>query len=286
MTVSFTDLSATIWMTLEFKGARGKGRVAPSLVLEFEATTQNQDCRVELHHLQGKLYSDFEYLGQGFIEFRTISSNGTRIEMQVPLAPALFGYINEKLTGDATIGLTISFSGAMRIWHDLDRAYASSPPRGEWTFVGIGDNHQTGLKFQIARSDWFKYVLEPIGMDEYVFAEIKIPKGLLKSKFTAAAQSVLKAESHFVNGDDPEVFFQCRAALETLTGAPKSIFDSVADEGKRQALNDLVQRLVDLLHRGRHAQPEKGFMVNHQDAELALSLTKVVLAYISKSLPA
>lgn len=284
MTVSFTDLGSTIWMTLEFKRATGRGKIAPSLVLEFEATTPIQDSRVQLHHLRGKLHFDSEYLGQGLVEFRTVASNGTRIEMQIPLAPASFGYITEKLTG-ATISMSLSFDGAMRIRHDSERAYASSPPRGEWTFLGIGGDRLTELKFQIARSDWFTYVLEPIAHDRYVFTEIRIPTGLLKSAFSAAAQCVLKAEGHLINGNDPEVFLQCRGAFESLAGAPKNIFDSIPDEDKRQAINDLTKQLGDFLHRGRHAESEKGFLVTRHDAELALSMTKVVLTYISKALP-
>lgn len=282
MSVSFTDMTSSVWMTVEYKRATGRGLIVPSIFFDLEASTPQPDAQVELHHLRGRLYQGSEYLGQGSVEYRPVST-GTSLEMQIPLALSVIDHISKGLTG-ANVDLSIRFDGVLRICSGSERAFVSSPEPGAWTFLGIGSSRSAELNIQIPRSDWFKNVVEPTSMNEYVFTEIRIPAGVLESSFRAAADSILKAERHFIAGDDPEVFFQCRAAIESLQGAPKNIFESITDDAKRKTLNDFVKGLNALLHRGRHAQPERGFSINHQDAELALSATKVALGYVSKNM--
>lgn len=71
-----------------------------------------------------------------------------------------------------------------------------------------------------------------------------------------------------------------------MEGAPKNIFDGVADPGKRQALDKLLLQLVAFLHEGRHPSDtgaQQGqFPVDHRDAAFALAMSQFFLSYIAE----
>jgi hypothetical protein len=105
----------------------------------------------------------------------------------------------------------------------------------------------------------------------------------------AKAMVMLKeAEEQFRLGHDPGVFQHCHAAFEVLEGWPKQILDKMADRGKAVQVDAMLKGIANYLHTGRHPSKtgdEAGtFAVDHQDAEYALGLTKMTLAYIARLL--
>ncbi len=102
-----------------------------------------------------------------------------------------------------------------------------------WRRVAISKTGTTRLNIQIARSDWFTQVIQPLGPDQYIVTEIKVPGGSLREGFQKAVQHLESAERAYATGDDPATFFYCRAAIDSLPGAKQNIFDNVTDEPKR-----------------------------------------------------
>ncbi len=146
-----------------------------------------------------------------------------------------------------------------------------------WEFAWI---QQTPLSIYVPRSDWLKDVLEPIGVGNYVFSEIRVPKVPDRERSEKALKHLRDAEEQFRLGNDPGVFQSCRAVFEegVLERAPKNIFAAVADEEKRKRGDQLLKEAVAYFHSGRHPSrtgPSQGeFPVDHRDAEFALSLLK------------
>lgn len=164
--------------------------------------------------------------------------------------------------------------------------YRDDPVEDRAVFQSFGQANQALLIFEIARSDWFKRVLEPIGTVEYLSSEIVLPRG--DPSLRAAVARLRDAESAFANHDDPSVFLHCRGALDALPGAKQEIFATLADRSEAKVLDRLTLGVGDYLHRGRHVAEEGEqdgeFPVDHDDARFALNLTKLLVAHISRVL--
>ena len=289
MMMSSTLLSdgITSWVKLALSHVSAQGQVLPRLVVSLEASATRERIEAEIHHLTGELFHDRELLGKGALPPAVVSSFGTQLTLEVPVARDALHFVQQTLRGDA-VDLRLEFTGLLRVRHDLpqgEQYRPSSPPQGEWGFVAIGQGRHAELRFQISRSDWFKRVLEPTGVNDYLLAEIRIPKAHRGQGWRNALDHLHDAERHFIIGNDAEVFFKCRAALEALPGAPKRTFDFIGNATKRQRIDELAKQFVDYLHTGRHVERSPGeqgkFPVDRRDAEFALALTKVMLAYAS-----
>lgn len=161
------------------------------------------------------------------------------------------------------------------------------PKRASGFLKPFGAGRQTELTFAVARSDWFARVLQPIGTTEYVSTELLLPLG--DASMRQSVKQLREADRAFALGDDPTVFARCRAALDALPGAPKSIFVGLSDADEQKVLDDLVGAAGRYFHRGRHVArdgtPRAGdFPVDHGDARFALNLIKVIVAHVSKVL--
>jgi hypothetical protein len=114
-----------------------------------------------------------------------------------------------------------------------------SPEPGEWVFQSFGQANQALLRFEVARSDWFTHVLEPIGAVEYVSTEILLPTG--DASLRAAVGKIREAESAYAMHDDPAVFLYCRGAIDVLPGAKQDIFAALSDPDEATLLNSLCR---------------------------------------------
>jgi hypothetical protein len=103
-----------------------------------------------------------------------------------------------------------------------------------------------------------------------------------------AANHIRAAERALREGQDPQVFLACRAAIEALPGAPKEIFANLEYARERDTLDSLALAAGNYLHLGRHAAdegPQRGeFPVDHGDAAFALNLAKLLLAHTARVL--
>ncbi len=234
---------------------------------------------------------DNELLGTGTMSDvgEEVPSLGDRqIHLEVFVDRDAIRFVQDCLR-EANLSFELEFRGALYVRDDRpegERRFNSELGQGEWHFVPI---KPTRLPVTIARSDWVKNVLEPLGVGEYVLMEMPVPGVPERERWKAALRHVEEAQKHFRMGNDAAVLQSCHAAFESLEGAPKNIFERVADEKKREAVDNLLKQAKHYFNSGRHVSksggPQKGsFPVDHRDAEFALYLSQVLLAYTAKLL--
>lgn len=286
MSVSLGDNTATTWMNLRFERCFAYPGIRPRLVVQYEARLADDSFKAEIQYLSAALYVASKFAGSGFVASRSVSRHGTSIEVHVPMSLGELTRMHDHLTGEV-LTLEIEFEGLMHVWHDSERvaAFASSPPRGEWTALPVGTSRQARDTFQIARSDWVSRVMQAAGAGDYILTELRIPLDVLRDRWRAAAEGLKAAETQYYLGNDPEVFFRARAAFEALPGHPKEIVSFVEDKEKRKRLDKLLEAAVSYLHHGRHvarsSENEPTFPVTHADAEFALNLSKLLLSHVA-----
>jgi hypothetical protein len=211
---------------------------------------------------------------------------GTTIEVEIPTTIAALAHIDRLMRG-ATVDLSLHLRGRL---HTAPQAAppdkVNFPSRGEWSSMSVGVTSASQLFFQVARSDWFTNVVQPLQLETYVPVEIRIPNGTLAAEFRAALACISEAEKAYNLGDDPSTFTHCRGALDALPSAKKHIYDRIDDGIKRDSVDGYAHALGGLLHSGRHvaAGGDRAgtFPVDHRDAAFALAATKLLVAYTSR----
>jgi hypothetical protein len=286
MQLSLGD-GTTTWAFLDPDVVHGRGRVAPRLAFQFKTRTSRERMEVQVHLMHGELLLDGERLGQGTLTGVRFAPTESLETLEVPISRVALDFIDARAVG-SSIDVELRLSGWLRardLNDDLPQ-YASKPSPGEWVFEGFGRSRDSCLRYQIARSDWFSKVLEPIGSEEYLCTEIVLPRG--DGDLRKAANHLRDAERAFREGSDTQVFLSCRGAFESLPGAPKKMFAGVEWKRERDKLDALVLAGTDYFHLGRHTAedgPREGeFAVDHADAAFALNLAKLLLAQTSRVL--
>jgi hypothetical protein len=103
-----------------------------------------------------------------------------------------------------------------------------------------------------------------------------------------AANHLRDAERALREGNDAQVFFSCRAVVESLPGAPKNIFDNLQSSQHRERLDDPYVLAAPTFTSDAHTAedgPRAGeFAVDHADAHFALNLAKLLLAETARVL--
>jgi hypothetical protein len=239
--------------------------------------------RVDVQLMHARLLAASEPLGEGFATGIVLGSLETHIPIHVPISAQALDALDVTLTGDR-VNLALELTGFLRACDENEDnpQYASRPAAGEWIYEPFGRSRTNELHFDIARSDWFKNVLEPIGTVEFVSTEIALPRG--DHVLHASFRHIREAERAFREGNTPAVFSHCRAATESLPGAPKSIFAPLADREEAKVLDDLLLRGTNYFHRGRHVDEAGRFPVDHHDARFALNLAKLLLSQTARVL--
>lgn len=242
----------TTWALLDPDAAHGRGTVMPRLALQFKARTSRERMQAQIHVMRGELIVGQETLSQGMLTGVHLSHGERQLTMEIPLSRPALEYIDRSFA-DGPIELVLRLSGWLlaRDENDDGPRFASAPQPGEWVFQAFGDARDTSLRFQIARSDWFTRVLEPIGTTEYICTEVAIPRG--DHPLRQAANHIRAAERALREGQDSQVFLTCRAAIESLPGAPREIFANLEYARERETLDALVLAAGNYLHLGRHA---------------------------------
>ena len=261
------------------------GQMFPRVQFELRLRTPNERVQAEIHHLRLQVKFANEVLGEGTSVGEYVDANDRRMRIEVPISRRALEFINENLQADR-LDLTLSLHGWMRIRHDAPNGAAgTSKPSADWSFTSFGVTGMADIHLQIARGEWFKRVMEPLGSYEYVLTEMPILKGSASAALTRSLAHIREAERHFAEGNDPAVFQYCRAMIEALPGWPKEIFARMVDTNKAGCLDDLTLAVKRYYDHGRHlakaGTQEGDFPINHREALFALNTAKVLLAEIA-----
>jgi hypothetical protein len=282
------DMHGYTWVELTYNSVAATGRIQPRLVFSFYATLQRQNVTAQLVYGEAKLLVGNERLGSGAcaelgetIPFG-LHGNKVLLHFELALSREALRYIEEQLRGH-TLAISLELRMLLNLRDDNEHPITPSTyPLREWFLLSL---KPTTVQIPIARSDWVKHILEPLGVGTYVLMEVRIPDVPQRQRWEKALAHLQRAEELFLNGDDPGVLSACRAAFEqgAMEGAPQHIFDKIQDERKRKVVDDLVKQCIDYFHLGRHvskAGPDQGdFPIDHRDAEFALGLAKMLLSY-------
>jgi hypothetical protein len=275
------------WALVDPDVVHGRGVVFPRLAFQFRARTSRERMQVQIHFMQGELWHGEERLGQGTLTGVELAPTEYQLTLDVPISRAALEYIDRVAVGQS-IDVALKLSGWLlaRDSNDDGPVYASAPQPDQWVFESFGQARDARLLFQIARSDWFSKVLEPIGTTEYICTEIALPRA--DGPLRQAANHLQAAERAYREGNDPQVFSSCRGAIDSLPGAKTEVFAGLEFKREREALDDVLRSAGVYFHLGRHTADEgplQGeFPVDHGDAAFALNLAKVVLAQTARVL--
>jgi hypothetical protein len=270
------------------ENVQGLGTIHPRVRFELRVhTNRDYNTSAEIHYLRLRVKFKDEVLGEGISHGDLFDVHDRTMHVEVPITRTALEFVNENLQGDR-VDLVLSLEGWMRTKYEADDDnLVRDPPPGEWLFATFGENETANIHFQVARSEWFKRVLEPLGSYEYLLTEIPLLKTQLVSSLQPALRQLKEAERYFAQGDDAAVFFYCRGMLEAIPGAPQHIFDSMTDEKKAARLDELALATKRYYDRGRHVatdgEQQGDFAVNHRESLFALNMAKVLLAEISSA---
>ncbi|HEX9776001.1 MAG TPA: hypothetical protein VGB83_10540 [Actinomycetota bacterium] len=267
----------------------GRGKVLPRLQFDLEVQAIHRDGIgwVYLPHLNARLAFDGEILGLGTLRcdhpVPARSGYERQAACEIPITREALRFVNDAISG-SRVDLTLSLDGAYYTSSADPSGSTPDFPKDEWErhpLIGKAD-----LRIQVARSDWFTDVVQPIRVEQYIPSEIRLPKEGRDSPVGKALKHLKEAEAAFHKGDDASVFQRCYGALEALPGAKQNIFNGVIDATKRNALDDMTKHVVSFLHSGRHVakqgEDQGTFPIDHRDASLALDLTKRLVSYVSQ----
>lgn len=280
--------NAQIWANLGISPIRGKGHVQPTLIFPLEAQTPADGIQVQIDQLYAKLSFNREMLGTGTVDEigEEIRSGGRQLHLEIPINREAIRFVQDHAR-DHSLNFELECHGLLWVIDSRSGGPVSaSEERGKWRLVPVKSG---SVRISIYRSDWVKNVLEPLGIGKYILLELPIPDVPEPERWKKALDHLEDAQNHFHMGNDAAILHLCHAAFEGLEGAPKNIFDQMADEKKRRAVDDLLKQAMDYFHSGRHVSkssgPQQGtFPVDHRDAEFALYLSRTFMAYIAKLL--
>jgi hypothetical protein len=276
------------YLRLAARGVRGEGKLLPRLVFDVETRTPRERMQTHIQHLHARLLIAGQVAGTGSASGILVGPYGNSASIEIPISPHALDFAEAQVTGDRLV-LALAFSGVLWSKDDnTDRSqFASRPSPGEWTAVAFGSS-VTSLDFEIARSDWYSRIREPLGTLRYLFVEVPLPSA--RHPLHKAAERLRDAEQALTAGDEPGVFLHCRGAVDALPGSPKNIFDELSDPREAAALDAIVKSAGAYLHRGRHVDrsgtQQGDFPVTGRDARFALNLTKVLISHVSSVITA
>ncbi len=286
-TATFNSLGGKTILSLSFSRVTGESRVQPRIVftLDGRVPPDPQVLRgfdVDVRTLRVDVVCDTERIGSG--ESRVLGTwlslhAPIPIQVEVPVTPAAIAYVSEIARGDE-----ISFNLLLQVVLRYRQSADPGSEPGPWDEMSHGG---TSMQVSIPRPLWVKQVLAPIGTDRYVFLELPIPPAPAGQRWQAALEHVARAEARFHEGYDADVLRHCHDALAALSPKdPTRIVPSIADDAKRNQLNETLHEFRDLLHRGRHplktGEDAGRYDVDHRDASFALAATKVWLTYLAR----
>jgi hypothetical protein len=275
------------WLKLSTPQVLARGRVQPRLEAIFQARTPVREIQAQLIQLEADVVVAGERVGVGTAREigRDFNFVETSVTVEVPMDSHALAFIEEHFR-EATLHLQFEWRGMLRVKHEQSSdGIVPSVPVGEWHFLPLDPGGNSGM-VSISRSDWVHHVLAPVGVGDFVSLEIAVPKLPDPETWRVALDHLRTAEEQYHLGNDPGVFHHCYAVFERFRGDSETLFPTVPDESKRKKINDLLMKLNAFFQAGRHTSTSGSragqFAVDHRDAEAALAMTKIFLAYLAR----
>lgn len=214
-----------------------------------------------------------------------------QVKFVVPLDRSTISFIEEnRRDQDVSLNLSVHY-----LWQEVIDVPATDKNQAK-RIGGMVHNDKAGLQGgQIGRSDWLKRLAE-MGWQEYEVFEIAKQPLLPDENLTVALKRVEEAQAALRNGDHSGVLAKCRSALESAAkyesaGDVKKGFAALlsrafenkdtVDAKKQSALNDLITKLSDYAHLGRHEQ-YPAVHVGREEAEFIFATTVSLFSLLSR----
>jgi hypothetical protein len=280
-----------IWITL--RGSTNPfasvGGPLPRVIIPLEARVPERGIEVDILRLAFDLKIRNLVVGEGEVgpyEGIRTDYNYVPAVASIPHS-ALPSLVNpEPLQGRIT--LTLAFKGLVRYRHSYepgtDLAQGLEAPNS-WHIQSIGGTGGADLDVQVARSDWYEQVVEPLAVGSYLVTPLYLPVGV--STWESSLGHLNEALRALVIADPPGVFSACRAAIDALPGNKTDIFAAMPEGARRDAIDELTKRIGIYIHSGRHVVPNAGgqqageFPVDQRDAVFAYNMMKLLLSHIA-----
>lgn len=151
----------------------------------------------------------------------------------------------------------------------------------------FGNEHSEQIKYHIPQSEWVK-ILKDMQWSELEIVEL--PLSILRSnpQLARALKRFTDAQMSYRNGDWDVTMLNCRKVFEAIVQGKSGSADMkdatdvflsiIADNEKAKRVDNLIKKLGDFLHLGRHEQLT--IVINRSDAQFALHLTGAILRYV------
>jgi len=291
MQASFTvSDSIRIVSKLELTNLGASGVLSPRLHFYGEAT-QMQDVKDLRLEVSLRLEYRNELVGESRPLRKTIGQSGNQVSFEIVTSQRLLRHITDGLpSSHSSVQIDAQLQGVG--WYLLKPTdertngfqTGSDPQPGEWKEFEL---HYQKSPISIERSEWYRAVLAQTKGEQYRFLEIALPRSdsALAQEWEKAVEHLQSADRSYTMGDDVAVFSYLRGALDALPGAKQSICENIRDTRKRKAIDDLLKKIGDYLHLGRHVSDsghdDGAFPVDHVDAAFAIDLMRTFLSHLS-----
>ena len=287
--LSFGPMPATDWLQLRAgtNPLTATPGPLPLLGLPLEARTTQDGVQAEILWLGLRLSVAGLAVGTGEIGPTQIGASDQQLLATVALAREALPLLLSPPPG--RVLLTLRMTGLLRFRHHLDTSQLrpGAPTAGEWHLTPVPEQTMPELNIPVARSDWYDYVVKPLGLGSYLLAPLRLPTAEHAPPWASALSRLDDAGRALTSGDAAGAFGQCRGAIDALPGAKKNIFDAMRPGPPRDAVNKLTLAIGEYLHSGRHVAPntagewEGEFPVDVDDALFAYNLTRLLLSHIA-----
>src|SRR5207253_1333849 len=115
------------------------------------------------------------------------------VQVEVPITQRALTFIDLQLRGER-VDLSLELAGRIFLCPPDDVSKFPSFRGAGWTSAEFPPGGGYELRLQVPRSDWFTQVLQPLGLEQYVPIEIRIPAGPFGQEFAQALAHVVEAE--------------------------------------------------------------------------------------------
>lgn len=124
-----------------------------------------------------------------------------------------------------------------------------------------------------------------------LFSNYRFQFGKNNPVFKRALDRLGDAKKDFMQNEYANVLLNCRKAQEAfvqdsnqkegMKGAKSAIEKSLGKGKKAEALDDIIKKVADFLHLGRH-ESHPPIVITRRDAEFAIQLNSVLLSYLMR----